>query len=375
MNGKNRRLRKLVILFLGVVLLAALVVVLFAVSKWNKIQHIDPGNMTDEEGKTIISPGWEDSVVSPDLKSDAREEMKKGSINFVVFGVDARNNTQLVSGVNTDVIMIFNVNKDTGDIRIASVYRDTYMYMPSDSSYNKVNYPSASKDVIESMRTLNYNLDLALTDCVVVNWKSVADAINMLGGVDNVDVTPEMFEYINGYITFTVEATGIGSTQLTAPGVQHLDGVQAVAYARVRKIDSDYGRTDRQREIFSKMLEKAKNADPVTLMSIADYLLGEMATTMEVTEVMDLCRLVPNMKLTATTGYPFYPYTQEWVASIPHDWPVIPMNHEINVSQLHEFLFDQKNYQVTPMVHEISDRLTEMSGVGAPEETTAVTRE
>ena len=370
---KHRKIRRILLLLLEVMLLGVLAMGFFIISKWDKIQHVNIYKVTDAEGNVIATIKDED-LKNPEIDKSVIEVMNKGSINFAVFGVDATDNRRLVSEANTDVIMIFNVNLDTGDIRIASVYRDTYMYMPTNSTFNKVNYAAMRWDTTQTLSALNYNLDLALTDYVVVNWKCVADAINMLGGVDDVEITPEMLNYINGYITSVVEATGVGSVQIQNPGVQHLDGVQAVAYCRVRYIDSDLGRTGRQREIVSKMLQKAKTASPSTLMAIADTLLGEVATTFEVSEVMELCQTIPKLKLTSTTGYPYYLYTNEYVGSIPHDWPIVPMSHELNVSQLHEFLFDQKNYQCTPMVHDISERLSSMSGIGAPAETTPVNR-
>ena len=75
------------------------------------------------------------------------------------------------------------------------------------------------------------------------NWKSVADGINMLGGIDGIDISKAEFRYINSFITETVQKTGVPSTQLKSAGVQHLDGIQAVAYGRLRLMDTDYART------------------------------------------------------------------------------------------------------------------------------------
>ena len=83
------------------------------------------------------------------------------------------------------------------------------------------------------MSALEENLDIKIDDYATFNWKSVAEAINILGGID-LEITPAEFKYINGFITETVNSTGIGSYQLEQAGMNHLDGVQAVAYSRLR---------------------------------------------------------------------------------------------------------------------------------------------
>ena len=97
---------------------------------------------------------------------------------------------------------------------------------------------------------------LNIDDYVSFSWKAVADAINLLGGID-VEISPEEFKVINGFITETVESTGVGSHHLKKAGVNHLDGVQAVAYARLRKMDTDFMRTKRQRLVAELVLSIA----------------------------------------------------------------------------------------------------------------------
>ena len=113
-------------------------------------------------------------------------------------------------------------------------------------------YPSP-----RAVKALNKNLGLNITQYATFNWKAVADAINILGGVD-VELSDAEFSWINAFITETVKETGIGSHQLTHAGNVHLDGIQAVAYGRIRYSDTDYARTERQRIILQKAFDKAK---------------------------------------------------------------------------------------------------------------------
>ena len=107
------------------------------------------------------------------------------------------------------------------------------------------------------MKALERNLNLHIDDYATFNWKAVVDAINVLGGVD-IEISDKEFAYINSFITETVNSTGVGSYQLEHSGMNHLDGVQAVAYARLRLMDTDFNRTERQRKVLGQAMEKAK---------------------------------------------------------------------------------------------------------------------
>ena len=365
----HSRARRVIIFALELIALCILFVGFFAVSKWNLIQHVDVETKTDIYGNVIKQNS------SDEMDPEYVEKISEGYMNFVVFGCDSTTNgingrgTSLVSGTNTDVIMIISINKDTGDMKMVSVYRDTIFYMPDDGSYNKVNQAVAKWDVNSAVACLNQNLDLTLTDYVSVNWKAVALAINLLGGIE-VDVPESMMSYINGYITETVQGTGIGSVQLTHSGVQTLDGVQAVAYCRVRYIDNDYNRTARQRAVVEKMVEKAKTADLATLMGIADAVFKETATSFELNEVLEMCGLIYKLNITDTKGYPFYQLSQEYNANVPVQggWPCFARGYCYNVKLLHEYLYGDVDYELTPTAYEINVNLENASGLSAPSE-------
>ena len=195
------------------------------------------------------------------------QEKMEGYWTVAVFGVDSREGT-LGKGTRSDMQMILNVDLGTGEIRIVSVYRDTFLRIDDKERYDKINeayFRGGPKQAIEALKD---NLDLTIDDYASFSWKAVADAINLLGGID-VDISHEEFRVINGFITETVESTGVGSHHLKEEGPNHLDGVQAVAYARLRKMDTDFKRTERQREVVDLALKKAREADAATLSKVA----------------------------------------------------------------------------------------------------------
>lgn len=188
--------------------------------------------------------------------SEEKQEQMSGYWTIAVFGVDSRNSS-VGKGNNSDVNILCNIDQGTGEIRLVSVYRDSYLNISDKNTYNKINAAYMQGGPEQVVKALNRNLDIDIDDYATFNWKAVADAINILGGID-VEITKSEFYYINAFISETVKATGVASTQLKSAGMNHLDGVQAVAYGRLRLMDTDYARTERQRKVISLAFEKMK---------------------------------------------------------------------------------------------------------------------
>ena len=147
----------------------------------------------------------ENQVLNTDLSEKKLAEMR-GYRNIAIFGVDSRDNS-VGKGNRSDVIIICSIDQDTKEIKLVSVYRDTYLNI-GNNSYQKCNHAYSYGGPAQAVKMLNDNLDLNITDYITFNWKAVATAINILGGVD-VEITKPEFRYINSYITETVKGTGI----------------------------------------------------------------------------------------------------------------------------------------------------------------------
>lgn len=286
--------------------------------------------------------------VNPNLDIQT-EKVQKGFWKIAVFGVDSTDGN-LGKGANSDVIIICNVNRETGEIKMVSVYRDTYLKVGDKNPYRKINEAYARGGPEQALKALNENLDIAVDDFVAVNWKAVADAINNLGGVD-IEITDAEFKQINGYITSVVENTGVYSQHLKGPGFQHLDGVQAVAYCRLRKMDTDFQRTQRQREVISQCLEKAKKADLKELHALIGVCLPQVAHSFQINDIMEAAANVSQYHLGDTAGFPFDLKIQD-VGKLDC---VVPVTLTSNVVKLHEFLFGTENYQPSSHVVKISE--------------------
>ena len=279
----------------------------------------------------------------------------KDNWTVALFGIDSREEDNLESA-NSDVIMLGTLDHETGDIRLVSVYRDTCLKTGEDR-YRKANSAYASGGPKEAIQMLNENLDLRIDDYVAVNWKSVADAINILGGI-NLEVTKSEFRYINSFITETVKSTGIPSVHLEEPGYQHLDGVQAVAYARLRLMDNDFKRTERQRKVLELTLQKARNADFATLNQLIVTILPETASSIDTDDLYILAKNILKLNLKETAGFPFTHY-EKTVGGAAY---VFPDNLSENVTELHKFLYGTDTYEPSEEVEKISAAITRKSG-------------
>lgn len=280
-----------------------------------------------------------------------------GYWNIAVFGVDSRDGN--TKNALADVQMICSIDRSTGEIRLVSVYRDTYLKINSEGTYHKINEAYFKGGHKQAVSALEENLDIRIDDYATFNWKAVAEAINILGGID-LEITPAEFKYINGFITETVNSTGIGSYQLEQAGMNHLDGVQAVAYSRLRLMDTDFQRTERQRKVVELALAKAKQADISTLTSLAGYMVQEISTSVGVNDVLPLAKDIGKYHIGETAGFPFSRQTMR----IGRMDCVVPATLESNVILLHQFLYgEETSYHPSSSVKKISAHISEETGL------------
>ena len=342
-TGKKKKLRRIIILAVAEIFTLALIFSYAYVARlMNSFQR--PDNVNQEQVGNKAMP----------------DELKKhmtGYRTIAVFGVDSRDGN--VNRANADVIMICNIDRDTGEIRLVSVFRDTYLNISDKNAYNKINAAYALGGASQALEALNKNLDLDIKEYVTFNWKSVADGINMLGGVD-IDISKAEFRYINSFITETVNKTGVPSVHLKSAGLNHLDGVQAVAYARLRKMDTDYARTERQRLVIQKTFDKAKKADLGLLNRILLMEVEQVGTNLTFSDFTELLLDLSKYHIGETAGFPSA--RGEMTVGKRGDC-VIPQTLETNVAELHKFLFGKEDYEPSDMVKKISAKIAADSGM------------
>lgn len=142
--------------------------------------------------------------------------------------------------------------------------------------------------------------------------------------------------------------------------MNHLDGVQAVAYGRLRLMDTDYARTERQRKVISLAFEKMKKADWATINNIVQTVFPQVATSIEINDLLKIGRNITRYHLTETTGFPSELKEKKMGRK---GACVIPQTLESNVIELHHFLFGDEEYTPTETVRTISQKIVSDTGV------------
>ncbi|MBQ6322582.1 MAG: LCP family protein [Lachnospiraceae bacterium] len=281
-----------------------------------------------------------------------------GYRNFVLYGVDSREG-ELTKDCHSDTIMIVSLNKATKEVRLCSVYRDTYLDN-TNGEFRKATECYFFGGPQRSINMLNKNLDLDISDYVAVNFNAVVKVVDMLDGVD-LEITDEEMELINGYCVENELVTGASYTPLTTSGYVHLTGTQALAYCRIRYTEGwDFKRTERQRTVLGLVYQKARQKGSSALVSIADAMLPEISTSMSATEILTLVKNITSFQIGEQTGFPF----DQTPADLSDAGDcVVPVNLAANVIQLHQFLYGAVDYTPSATVQEISNQISSNTGI------------
>ena len=307
---------------------------------------------------TVVEIKKEDLAINEGIN-----EAQKGFTTIALFGIDARDVASMAEGNRSDSIIIASINNDTKEVRLASIYRDSYLEIADGSGLiTKVNAAYSYGGPELAVATLNANLDLEITDFVTVNFLALTKAIDRLGGI-TIDVREEELQMLNASIVEQIGVTGIYSDGVFTTGEMLLNGTQATAYARIRSTDrGDITRTERQRTVIGKMVAKAKASNISTIDGLIDDVFPNIYTSIQRDEMLSLAKSLFDYELGETTGFPFsiVPYDHAVKGSI-----LVPADLASNVAELHRFLFGTENYVPTQNVQRISGNISADTGIGA----------
>ena len=337
---KKKRRKRIIVLVIELIILAVLGVVAYGVFKLDKLDF----NILDQN------------------KLDVYKDTGPYT-NIALFGLDSREG-ELEGGVQSDTIMIASINNETNDVKLVSVYRDTLLQQ-ADGTYEKANSAYNTGGVEQAISLLNRNFDLDIQNYASVNFNALVDVIDLLGGIE-VEMTAEEAFWCNGYAFETAQVTGKEMVQIKEEaGTQLLDGVHAVGYARIRYTDgNDFKRTERQRIVLEKVVEKAKSASFSTLNKIIDQVFPQVSTSFSSTDLLGFAANALNYNIVDTSGFPFEVTTSENVLNHSGSY-VVPIDFSSNVSRLHEYLFGEKDYTPSETVQQIDNDIVYLTGVDA----------
>lgn len=310
--------------FLGIFLLILIIAciitgVVFIKIKLNKInyENVTPNEIEINEGVGEVLTGY---------------------TNIALLGLDVQDAT--FANSRSDCIMIISINNDTKEVKIASVYRDTYLNIEG-HGLDKVTHAYAFGRAPLALSTINTNLDLDITKYVTIDFNSVIHIVDEIGGV-SITVTNAEAGQIPG---------------ISQAGTYNLSGTQALAYGRIRKIDTDYARTERMRTVLIAVFEKAKNLSLTQLNSLIDKLLPEVTTNIKQNEIISYASKMADYNVKENFGWPYEVKGYSGAA-----WYAAPVTLEENVKKLHEQLFENEEYEVSKTVKEISQKIINKTG-------------
>lgn len=342
-KGKNKakKTRNIVILVIEVLVLALMLGVLWFVTK-----------ATDEDtGIQRVEIPEEDIEVNEGVEENENLEKYR---TIALFGLDSTVG-ELKQNTRSDTIMIASINSETKEVRLMSVYRDTYLNLGNDT-YNKCNAAYAKGGPKQAINMLNMNLDLDITDFAAVGFKGVIDVVDAVGGVW-IEVDSAELEHINNYQISISENLKTDYVPVKTTGLQKLNGLQATAYCRIRyTAGDDFKRTERQREVLQAIMEEAKDLDVASLTKIANNVFGNFYTSVDLEEVISLLSDLPSYTIIDEGGFPSNDFrTGATIGGIGDS--VICTDLEKAVVDFHKRFFQDEEYAVSDTLKGISQTI------------------
>ena len=346
-SKKQRRKRKLILFIVEIIILIIVAGALYVYSKLNLFNRKE----------------LDQSKVGKNEVSKETQQTFEGNTTIALFGLDNRDQGVYDTG-NSDVIMVMNINNDTKEVSLVSVYRDTYLNIAGEGEeekFRKANAAYSAGGAEQAVTMLNRNLDLDIDNYVAFDFKSVAEAIDILGGVEiDIESQAEM-DYLNDYISYTSEYVGGSDEMIDHLGKQTLNGVQAVSYARIRyTAGGDFKRAERQRRVLNELIKKAKDASLTELNELVSTIFPEVSTDLTQKDIISMMPVMLKYDMANSGGFPYDKTTDtpsKKIGSI-----VIPCDLESNVIQLHKQLFGAEDYQPSETVQSYNDTIIDLTG-------------
>lgn len=326
-NGTKKKGKKLKAFGIAVLVLLIILAIIvggtfwFISSKLGKIQQVD----LNEDDLSV--------------SSEAAENLSNFR-NIAIFGIDSREDTYS-KGNRSDCIIIASINNTTKEVKLISVYRDTYVQIEG-HGLDKITHAYSYGEAPLAIKTLNANLDLNITEFVTVNFDAVKDIIDNIGGI-SMNITSEEVSHIPG---------------ISKAGTYNLTGEQALAYARIRHATGgDYKRTERMRDVLTAVANKVKTFNVSQLNKFIDFVLPKIYTNITAADIFSLMPSATSFKITDSIGWPY-----ETKGITLDRWYGVPITLESNVTRLHQEVFEESDYTPSDTVKQISDSIAQKTG-------------
>ena len=296
----------------------------------------------------------EEKVIINDDVRASDKNMRKYQ-NIALFGVDSQDNVIRDKGSRTDCIIVASINKRSKKVKLMSIYRDTYVSI--NGQYDKINAAYSYGGPELAISTINRNLDLNITDFATVNFKALADTVDILGGIPLTVQSEKERKNLNDYIRNMNHINGGDSPTFKSPDeypfTAVFDGNQAVAYSRIRYMEGgDHARASHQRLVVEGLVSAAKKK-PWKLNKLINAVLPQCVTSLSTSEMTRMCMALPFYGIEDSKAYPFDSEDERY-GGISYGFPLTAYK---NVKKAHKYLFGTKDYEPTEEMSKISKKI------------------
>lgn len=342
---KNRKPNPIILVFVILLVLILAGCLIFAFGRKEKPQDTQTNSQTQgSNNNTETQTGSEetdDTETGTEEHTETEPEPQipegnaQGVETFVIFGVDSRTN-EFEKGTRSDSMMIVMVNHDKGTVRVASIYRDCMVHIQG-KGYEKLTHAHSYGGPNLALSTINENFDLNAQHYVTVNFNTMRELVDLIGGVE-IEINEKEVPVMN-------------SDRIKSPGTYLLNGEEALTFSRIRFIDNDYKRTERQREILFEIFQKAKGMSYREKLKVVDEMLDNINTNYDQEEILLLMYSLSKYDIEAMDAFPKLFYG----GRVEGAWVEVPCTLVDMNASMHGFLYGSTSYSPSQKVKEYSD--------------------
>lgn len=287
------------------------------------------GTLTGMVYYTFSSVNYNETGHSKNVFLDSSNLMQSPMVqNILLIGVDRRNPDE---SSRSDTMLLVSINSASRKIKLTSFMRDSYVYIPEMKTSAKLNTACAWGGAQMVMDTIEYNFNIKIDHYMMVDFTMFEDIIDGLGGV-SVAVTEKEAKYMRDIVHLQNVVSGDSV---------HLNGLEALWYCRIRKLDSDFMRTGRQRKIMTALIEKCKRTNPVELYNLLGEIVSRIETDMS---PLSLTRLTVSgliLYLHYDIEQGSVPAEGTWKSKTINSQSVLSLDLNKNVKYLEEFIYEK----------------------------------
>lgn len=335
------KLRKVILVILAVLSLMVIGAYAFLQTQLNKINRVTASETeyTTEDFEEDVDE--EDTIDSSEIDYGTVEDAEtvEGVINIMLVGQDTR-----VAGqrARSDTMIILTIDTDNGALKMTSLMRDLYVQIPGYSD-NKLNaaYAFGGFDLLDS--TIETNFGITIDYNVEVDFTGFQEIIDAIGGV-SIKLTESEVNYLSGNSKYSSKGGGNNFSGLTV-GYNLLDGEEALAYARIRYVNtedgsySDFGRTQRQRAVIQAIFNQIREEEFTTLWSLYETVADDITTDMNDDEILSLALTAYNLGVDSIEEYRIPEdgsYSSQYIRKMA---VLVPTNWDLLRTNLKEFIY------------------------------------